>query len=671
MTIIEIIREAEKKYGESVSVQELNEAAATLEGLPKTRFNEINLKRRNKLIAFLKIKAAVLSFLFNKEEDLSQRNLDAAKLRIDEGKIILEGEASVEDVGWIGSLKDIMTQVAVYFKDVYSGLEGAERGEDGFNANKYCLTLELVNKKLTEMQEGKDFGRPLDLFPLPETSSVNFLFPSLNSALHAKMRNCRNRLNEYFRLNYFTPVSVRGDLARYDKYELCPDDIIGTKDVDSRILFVSTPFENEFTLLLNANAEVGGEKRKIVQLNTGWWNEMCVNHNDKASAEQRAKEVKNIFYGFLTYIEYDKNPTLCALYGVNSLPVWDRRGVLTACSEYAENHKGKPGFVILDTTGDIALLREYNGLDRAEVKTYASNMYLSLPRYRDAYNALKAVGEKRLEELKRNGAFLGYIGLSKLLEQFLNGDELWENEYKRTSDINEATAADFLEELLEDNYLIPADWGWKPKKERKRIDGDVAGYDYDQIKEVMNDEIKRIMENPEPDIYRRCEQLVIYCLGAGEDVTVWGKLDDEEKKARVTTAVKVIATAMRCYYSNPIVEFCDTKEGAWGGRCCGGGHTIQFKVRSIQDLAWTRDAILHELYHSLQHTMISFGCSLAWYKRTYHVSEERRMSWQDNERYYLGVDEDMKRYWIQVQEVDARDFACMCLGDTVYHQSRI
>ncbi len=669
-TIIEIIKEAEKKYGESVNVQELKEALATLSELPQTRFKEGNLARRNKLIAYLKIKIAVITFFFAKE-DLSHRNLDVAKLAMDEGRIILENDVGVEEATWIGSIKDIMTRVAIYFKSVYDGVEAVEQGGTEFNAEKYCETLELVDKKLKEMQENVDFGSPLDLFPLPDDARVNFRFPAIAGTLQSKMRLCRNRLNEFFKNNFFTPISIRNDLAKYDKYELCPDEVIGMGDRTALIQFVSTPLENEFTFLLNANQNVGGKARTIAQLNTGWLSEACRTSEKKADASKRAQEVKNIFYGFFAYVEYEKAPSVFALYGVNDLSESDRQGVFTACSEYAERHKGKIRFVIHDSTGNIALLRAYNELGSDRVKTAASNLYLSLPKYGEVYEALKEIGAEKLAEVKKYGVFLGYIGISVLLRQFRDGDKLWENEYKKTSLVNSETSIEFLDELNEDAYFVPADWHWEPNEGRKpRID-DAVGYDYDQIKEVMNDEIKSIIENPELDIYRRCEQLVIYCLCAGEDVTVWDKLDEEEKEARITTAVKVIATAMRCYYSNPVVEFSKEKSGHWGGACCGGGHTIKFKVSCIQDLKWTRDAILHELYHSVQHTMTGYGRSLAWYKKTYHVSEERRISWQDNDKVYTDIDVDEKSYWVQVKEVDARDFACMCLGDQVYHTTRI
>ena len=660
--IVETLKKADKAYCDSVSVKRLDEALLALSDLNADICSELNWQRTRRLDGYIKIKLAVIKFFKGK---LEQINLDVAKKSIDRAKSILPDS----DLSWVESVKDIMRQTVVFMTSVYEGYAAVMSKHDRlFDTGRYLETLEIIDDKLKELgtKDGA-FIEFIDIFPDAETGKIAFF--SVNEEVRKALYGCRNEMRLAFESSASPKNAVFDTLGQFDKYSLCPDYTINIGGEHSPILFVSTPLENEFTFLLNVNKSVGFKQRNIVQLNTGWWGELCSKPDGKDSAKERADEVRDLFLGILMQADYRKNTDIFAVYGLSEMSLADVRGVLIACSDYVKKSDRPVKFVINDGTGNLGLLEFFNGIRQELSLCAAENVYLSLPSFNSICEYLKLIGTAELQALHKQGVFLGYVGISVLIEQFKNGDPLWREEYIATSRTNFAKSRRFLDELADDSRYVPVDWNWTSEvKKPEQID---VKYDYDKIRDVLDARIEEIIANEDYDIYRRCEELVLYCLCADEDLSVWERIDDDEKKSRVARATRVIATAMRCYYSNPDVEFCDTDEGRWGGRCCGGGQLIQYKVKDIQDVEWTRDAVLHELYHSIQHTMMSSNLSLKWYKKTYHVSEERLQSWRDNNGCYINSDKHHDLYWVQTMEVDARDYACMCLGDKIYHSVRL
>ena len=225
----------------------------------------------------------------------------------------------------------------------------------------------------------------------------------------------------------------------------------------------------------------------------------------------------------------------------------------------------------------------------------------------------------------------------------------------------------FLSHLPDDSKLVPRDWGYDPAIE-KSVKSEGGEYNYDEIRDVSDDRIRAIIANDSFSIYEKCGELVRYILLADEDKSVWKELlSDSEKALRIARATRIIAYTMKVYYSNPKVTIVHS-HAAWGGLCCDGGQEIKYDKGSTGKIEWLMDAILHELYHSLQHTLTDTAVDPAWYKKTYHISNERIASWHDNNDVYVSIGEgEDDFYMIQTLEVDARDFAGLCLGDQVYH----
>ena len=81
--------------------------------------------------------------------------------------------------------------------------------------------------------------------------------------------------------------------------------------------------------------------------------------------------------------------------------------------------------------------------------------------------------------------------------------------------------------------------------------------------------------------------------------------------------------------------------------------------------------IPHELFHSVQHTLLDYNASPGWYKRTYHLSNERIATWRDNFSIYTDIDDNRNQYMVQAVETDARDFESFCLGDIALSHTRL
>ena len=455
-------------------------------------------------------------------------------------------------------------------------------------------------------------------------------------------------------------VIFRDTIHNYDSLDTIPNLSLAQNIKDAPVLFISTPILEEFDILLNANLHKNGIE-KILQIDLS-----------EVSKKVTSNKDREYFSRMFLYLMREKQPNVIAVSGIEDYGDERKKDLFLSITDFLNFVSQATRIVLMDESGDMSALNYYNEVRKGNPSMVsADNKYLRLPSLEDAKEVGKYLSGEQLETVRKTCVFMGYRGLN-MLDASKEEIGLAIESAKAVSNANKAKALAFLDRLFDDSKLVPLDWDYKPdapKEDHSQTSGEDE-YDYDSIRDVSDEQIKRIIANPNLDIYNKCGELVRYILLANEDKSIWKEnLNDEERADRITQATHVVAYTMKVFYSKPNVEIVKSTSGKWGGLCCGGGETIKYKYNCVDDIAWIQDAILHELYHSLQFTLTDKNVDIRWYKRNFHISNERIESWRTNESAYQDLDGEGKQtlYFIQTMEVDARDFACLCLGDQVYH----
>ena len=489
-----------------------------------------------------------------------------------------------------------------------------------------------------------------DLFP--DTKGTTFRFISVKKGIFDLIGKKLDTVYDAM----FAGFSLDGScnletVSRYDSLRTVPTFSLAQGIKESPILFVCTPIREEFDIMLNANLHRDGIER-ILQVD--------LTHLRKGAVFASRDSVAR----FLLFIKRQRKPNVIAFYGLETLSDKDRKDLYAAITDYLSFVAEDVRLVFWDVTGDMEGLTAYGKLKNELPLVPAENRYLRFPSFDDVRRAAPALDEKRLESLRREAPFMGYRGLNLLYsrqeEMGLAVDSI-----KSISEDNRSLVIKFLEQLPDDSKLIPPDWELEQIK-RTPVPADEVDYDYDKIREISDDRINAIIANREFTIFNKCGELVRYILLGDEDKSVWlDRVSEAERERRVKLATKIVAYTMRVYYSDPVVTIDASHEGSWCGLCCNGGQEIKFKKDHCRDVGGVMNTILHELYHSLQHTLTDTDVDPTWYKKVYHISNERIASWYSNNYGYVRYEDSHIGYEVQTIEVDARSFAGECLGDQV------
>ena len=494
-----------------------------------------------------------------------------------------------------------------------------------------------------------------NLAPLfPEADKGQFAFLSVKKAIYDLLQKKLEFLTQAMFAGFsLDKAYVPDTISQYDSLQSLPALSLAQGVKDAPVLFVCTPIRAEFDIMLNANLNRNGIA-KILQIELSLLPKAILK-----SADSMAR--------FLLFAKRSSKAGVFAFYGIDKLSEVEKGKVYAAVTAYLRLVAEDVRMVFWDKSGDMQGMKEYERIKGETPFAPAENRYLRLPSFADACELLAGAEEERKEEIRVSCVFMGYRGLNYLYatekEMGLAIDTA-----KRLSDENAAAVLAFLSRLPDDSKLVPLDWRYDSAIDRHV--GIASGeYDYDEIRAVSDDRIRAILANDSFTIYEKCGELVRYILLADEDKSVWKEvLTDEERRERIERATHVVAYAMKVYHRAPKVLVVDLR-GAWGGLCCNGGAEIKYKKSASEDIAWLMDAILHELYHSLQYTLVDTAVDPTWHKKAFHISNERIASWHDNFKVYVDLGEENNDiYMIQSVEVDARDFAGLCLGDQVYHE---
>ena len=649
MTFPQLIHDVKTKgYYAAISSKEIRAQYDRLLQIRESDLIGVNLYEWRAVKALLELKLSLTELIeqgmapepyaaFIRTAELSKGNYRSARI--------------AEDAGFTGSderfvaLQTAVERLRITFREIDLDfdrlmVDGAYRGT--------LKDFTLLSEKYGAMKvEG--IG---ELFP--ELDKGTFRFVSIKKTLFALLKAKLDELMKAMFAGFGLTEDFSADtVSQYDALSSVPNLSLAQGIKDAPVLFVCTPIREEFDIMLNANLHANGIER-VLQIDLAKLPKKTIGHSRDSLAR------------FLLYVKKERDPNVIAFYGREALSEQDEKNLYAAIADYLSLVAEDVRLVFWDPSGDMQGLSSYSRVKAELPLVPAENRYLRLPSYADACELVPTMDDKKKEILRERCVFMGYLGLNyfyaKEEEQGLALDTA-----KRISEQNAMKVLSFLSRLPDNSKLVPLDWGYDPAIE-KSVRPDGGEYNYDEIRDVSDERIRAIIANNSLTIYEKCGELVRYVLLADEDKSVWKEvLSDEEKESRIARATRIVAYTMRVYYSNPKVTVVHSN-APWGGLCCNGGQEIKFKKSDTENVNWLMDAILHELYHSLQHTLTDTMVDPSWYKKTYHISNERIASWNDNNGVYLTLGEGQDAlYMVQSIEVDARDFAGLCLGDQVFH----
>lgn len=327
------------------------------------------------------------------------------------------------------------------------------------------------------------------------------------------------------------------------------------------------------------------------------------------------------------------------------------------------------------TVHDESAERRLLNLFREEGVTDVRNVFLSLPDYAEAKDELTVQGyfsEKGDEALFRKyGVYLGFFGFNEILRA---GRSAWRRVLKRIASENKTRFEAFLERLPNRALLIDDGWRFEPSYRAPETKENRAPYtfDYDKMREFLPVNLRKILEGKNP-LIAKCGMVAKYCVLLGEDDSRWAELGlTEEGKAerlrRLKIATEILSELLGTEKKSPVVEIVAEedwdlkKHGRSCAYCADGGARIVFRESSFSETEALADTVLHEMYHSFQHTAVG-NVFKSWWRTDLNVTPERVKEWAYNfgENRYIRNTTNKNAYMLQIIEADARIFAAESL----------
>ena len=227
--------------------------------------------------------------------------------------------------------------------------------------------------------------------------------------------------------------------------------------------------------------------------------------------------------------------------------------------------------------------------------------------------------------------------------------------------------------------IADGDWGYKPKKTVKKNLPKACEQPifvmprtlYDGIVgiEEIREKIEKILNADGVSVLMKCPWALAYALDNGDSLNLWN-LEKESLKFRLQERWELAYDALSQLMQIPRGElrFDISNSANADGLCCDGGKTVRLKKKFIESndpelIEQGKKALLHELYHALQHTAVQaltvgdsdkLGYYLTHFGINSHIEE-----WRENfSRYRQPQDEQgFAEYYDQVVEAEARIFA--------------
>lgn len=359
--------------------------------------------------------------------------------------------------------------------------------------------------------------------------------------------------------------------------------------------------------------------------------------------------------------ELAKRGADCVIYGMPRFRKSNKSNFYRSVMRFAR--LGRRAYLVADdgtrTVYDEALKAatgEYNSLD-------ISFLYLSLPDFTQTVETMQQLGMlvgdgSDIDYVRKNMPFMGFAGFNEAVKAFVAGAD-WKKIAAERSQDNFIASQKYMLRLARQALFIDGGWG---NYHEDIVVNKAKTFDYDDIKVVNPDNIRKIMES-NFTLFQKCGMISTYCLLCGSSAADWSELDIEIKSERLTEASKLVMRALGV----PIVpqvevlEKLDSK-GA-GGTCYEGGKRIVYKHSCVKDFDWTARAVCHECFHAFQRFAENEAWQ-DWFETELHVTPGRIAMWKYNnsENRYRQIDKDYDGYMIQIIESDARAFEDDCLG---------
>ncbi len=456
------------------------------------------------------------------------------------------------------------------------------------------------------------------------------LYPMKEALVNLDMRDAKSFITE----NFSEITKEYSGVAYYEKL------VVGDGNTANTIV-VSSPLKDEVYLF--ANKIECNRGCTFLEVSAFAFNNKKQEFIDKVFTLLKEQKVSLIVLGLETYHTENKQYLLKKLVELSNCEstvlVVENNGEKSAYSEIMEVCKTTEGFSILDVCFQ----------------------YLRMPTFIMTSNIL--IEKKMIEQtdtafIQKNMAYMGYVGLNKMIQAFLSGKE-WKDIGVATSLEHYAQLGNYLNNLPSQDQFISHDW--VDLKLVGKGGSTRADFDYDSVYSVNPKNIKKILEG-NFNMFVKCGLIARYCTLCGNDYSVWATLDIKEREARVNTATRLVAYLLGCSYEPEvkIIPNKDWKSKGAGGLCIGGGKRIEYKDDCSLNYTWLIDAVCHECYHSFQHTLIENGVR-DWHFRDFGVSVHRVNEWNANFQHYVDIDQNETYYMQQVTEADARIFAAECI----------
>lgn len=344
----------------------------------------------------------------------------------------------------------------------------------------------------------------------------------------------------------------------------------------------------------------------------------------------------------------------CVIYGAPRLR-GDGREFYRAAMRFGKS--GRRVFIVADD-GTRSVYEQ--ALKVADDPLDISFLYLSLPDFTQTVEELQSLGMicdgEDIDFVRKNMPFMGFAGLNEAVKAYAAGGD-WKKIACERSEDNSAAAQRYMLRLSRQALFIDGGWG---NYHEDIVVNKAKSFDYDDIKSVNPDNIRKIMEG-NFTLFQKCGMISTYCLLCGAPAQDWTGFSPELKAERLTEASKLVMRALGVGIS-PKVEVLEMlSDPNAGGLCCDGGKRIQYKSSSVKDFEWSARAVCHECFHAFQHHAINEGWQ-DWYETELHVTPGRVDQWAFNFGKYENIGKNRNAYLIQIVESDARAFESDCLG---------
>lgn len=637
MTITERINSAFGVYRQSDSVKELTRAAEALEELISGKeyagiINAVNRENAQFLQIKLKLKALACEFFLNGYEHsdylLLKAYAESAEAECEKLGFAKTGELCLRVLA-CATDTDNITFDAVGLKECIIDGEGRCVA---VSADECRAVAGALSDKCTAAQALK---LPENIFE----SGVKF--PDIKAQLVTDLRELKataEKCRESFSEGVVSEIMRTGvqDITARLAGAGCEYYPVVEIDKLARAIVLFTPLPDEAELFARVNAE-GADIYTLQAL---------------SCEDKDADAISALFE------EFEKRGADCVIYGMPRFRSKTKGDFLRAVMKFGK--AGRRAYIVADdgtrSVYDEALTFADGGLSPLDI----SFLYLSLPDFSQTVEIMQELGMLTggadIDFVRKNMAFAGFAGFNEAVRAFRAGAD-WKKIVSERSQDNFDLSSKYMLRLPRQALFIDGGWG---SYREDIITRKAKSFDYDDIRGVNPDNIRRIMES-NFSLFLKCGMISTYCLLCGADGAAWAGFSPEVKSERLTEATKLVMRALGMS-TVPQVEVLDDIEvkGA-GGLCYDGGKRIVYKNSCISDFDWTAKAVCHESFHAFQRFAITEGWQ-DWYETELHVTAGRIDQWNYNFGKYRPINKDKDGYMIQIVESDARAFENDCLG---------